>query len=139
MKYKALLTGNNASIIVSFFTQMENCFEAMTTSIRGEDIIRHVNYFAPDVFIYCLHNESRDSMSQIANVKYKLSQDNIPIVIIGAKEDCDEFDRVAVNVSDLPLYWPLSAEVISERILNLLFLDSLQYGKQEIRSAGIFW
>ena len=120
MKYKALLTGYNASIIDSFFTQMENCFEAMTTSIRGEDIIRHVNYFAPDVFIYCLHNESRDSMSQIANVKYKLSQDNIPIVIIGAKEDCDEFDRVAVNVSDLPLYWPLSAEVISERILNLL-------------------
>ena len=39
MKYKALLTGNNASIIDSFFTQMENCFEAMTTSIRGEEIL----------------------------------------------------------------------------------------------------
>ena len=82
MKYKTLLAGNNASIIDSFFTQMGNCFEAMTTSLRGEDIMRHVNYFAPNVFIYCLHNETRENMSQMGNVKYKLSQENIPFVII---------------------------------------------------------
>ncbi len=51
MKYKTLLAGNNASIIDSFFTQMGNSFEAMTTSLRSEDIMRHVNYFAPNVFI----------------------------------------------------------------------------------------
>ncbi len=120
MKYKTLLAGNNASIIDSFFTQMGNCFEAMTTSLRGEDIMRHVNYFAPNVFIYCLHNETRENMSQMGNVKYKLSQENIPFVIIGAKENCDEFERVAVNVSDMSLYRPLSAEVIRERITTLL-------------------
>ncbi len=120
MKYKTLLAGNNASIIDSFFTQMGNCFEAMTTSLRGEDIMRHVNYFAPNVFIYCLHNETRENMSQMGNIKYKLSQENIPFVIIGAKENCDEFERVAVNVSDMSLYRPLSAEVIRERIATLL-------------------
>ncbi len=120
MKYKTLLAGNNASIIDSFFTQMGNSFEAMTTSLRGEDIMRHVNYFAPNVFIYCLHNETRENMSQMGNVKYKLSQENIPFVIIGAKENCDEFERVAVNVSDMSLYRPLSAEVIRERITTLL-------------------
>lgn len=120
MKYKTLLAGNDASIIDSFFTQMGNSFEAMTTSLRSEDIMRHVNYFAPNVFIYCLHNETRENMSQMGNVKYKLSQDNIPFVIIGAKENCDEFERVAVNVSDMSLYRPLSAEVIRERITTLL-------------------
>ncbi len=120
MKYKALLAGNNASIIDSFFTQMGNSFEAVTTSLRSEDIIRHVNFFAPDVFIYCLHNETRDNMTQMANVKYKLSQDNIPFVTIGSKEHCDEFARVAVNVSDMALQRPLSSEVIQERILSLL-------------------
>jgi CheY-like chemotaxis protein len=120
MKYKTLLAGNNASIIDSFFTQMGNSFEAMTTSLRSEDIMRHVNYFAPNVFIYCLHNETRENMSQMGNVKYKLSQENIPFVIIGAKENCDEFERVAVNVSDMSLYRPLSAEVIRERITTLL-------------------
>lgn len=120
MKYKTLLAGNNASIIDSFFTQMGNSFEAMTTSLRSEDIMRHVNYFAPNVFIYCLHNETRENMNQMGNVKYKLSQENIPFVIIGAKENCDEFERVAVNVSDMSLYRPLSAEVIRERITTLL-------------------
>lgn len=120
MKYKTLLAGNNASIIDSFFTQMGNSFEAMTTSLRSEDIMRHVNYFAPNVFIYCLHNETRENMSQMGNVKYKLSQENIPFVIIGVKENCDEFERVAVNVSDMSLYRPLSAEVIRERITTLL-------------------
>ncbi len=120
MKYKTLLAGNDASIIDSFFTQMGNSFEAMTTSLRSEDIMRHVNYFAPNVFIYCLHNETRENMSQMGNVKYKLSQENIPFVIIGAKENCDEFERVAVNVSDMSLYRPLSAEVIRERITTLL-------------------
>ena len=120
MKYKTLLAGNDASIIDSFFTQMGNSFEAMTTSLRSEDIKRHVNYFAPNVFIYCLHNETRENMSQMGNVKYKLSQENIPFVIIGAKENCDEFERVAVNVSDMSLYRPLSAEVIRERITTLL-------------------
>ena len=120
MKYKTLLAGNNASIIDSFFTQMGNSFEAMTTSLRSEDIMRHVNYFAPNVFIYCLHNETRENMSQMGNIKYKLSQENIPFVIIGAKENCDEFERVAVNVSDMSLYRPLSAEVIRERITTLL-------------------
>ena len=99
---------------------MGNSFEAMTTSLRSEDIMRHVNYFAPNVFIYCLHNETRENMSQMGNVKYKLSQENIPFVIIGAKENCDEFERVAVNVSDMSLYRPLSAEVIRERITTLL-------------------
>ncbi len=120
MKYKTLLAGNDASIIDSFFTQMGNSFEAMTTSLRSEDIMRHVNYFAPNVFIYCLHNETRENMSQMGNVKYKLSQENIPFVIIGTKENCDEFERVAVNVSDMSLYRSLSAEVIRERITTLL-------------------
>lgn len=120
MKYKVLLTGNNASVIDIFFTQLGNSFEALTTSVRYEDIIRHVNVFEPDAFIYCIHNEARENMSQMTNVKYKLAQDNIPVVIIGSKEECDEFERIAVNVSELALYRPLSAEVIGERVLSLL-------------------
>lgn len=120
MKYKVLLTGNNASVIDIFFTQLGNSFEALTTSVRYEDIIRHVNVFVPDAFIYCIHNEARENMIQMTHVKYKLAQDNIPAVIIGSKEECDEFERIAANVSELALYRPLSAEIIGERVLTLL-------------------
>ena len=120
MKYKILLTGNNDSAIDDFFVQMNDNFEAMTTSIRYEDVIRHINYFSPDIFMCCLYNESRDDINQISGIKYRLSQARIPFVLIGSKEDCDEFERIAVNVSNLTLYRPLSVATIQERLLKLM-------------------
>lgn len=120
MKYKVLLTGKNDTAIDDFFMQMTENFEVMTTSVRYEDIIRHVTYFAPDVFVYCLYNESRDDIVQIANLKFRLSQANIPLVVIGLKEDCDMFEKIAVNTANLTLYRPLSVGVIQERIISLL-------------------
>lgn len=120
MKYKILITGNNDSAIDDFFVQMNDDFEAMTTSIRYEDVIRHINYFSPDIFICCLYNESRDDINQIASIKYRLSQANVPFVLIGSKENCDEFERIAVNVSNLTLHRPISVSTIQERLLKLM-------------------
>lgn len=120
MKYKVLLTGKNDSVIDDFFMQMNDNFEVMTTSRRFEDIIRHMTYFLPDIFVYCLYNEFRDDIVQIANLKFRLSRANIPLVIIGLKEDCDEFEKIAVNAADLVLYRPISVGVIQERLISLL-------------------
>lgn len=119
MKYKVLVTGNNASVIDSFFNQMENNFEALTTSIRYADIIRHMNCYEPDAFVYCLHNEPRDHIMQMVSVKHKLAQEDIPFILIGSKDECDEFEKIAANICDLILYRPLSAEAIQEKILRL--------------------
>ena len=120
MKYKVLLTGKNDSAIDDFFIQMGDNFEVLTTSARFEDIIRHITYFKPDIFVYCLYNESRDDIVQIANLKFRLSKANIPLVIIGLKEDCDEFEKIAVNVANLTLYRPIAVGVIQEKLIALL-------------------
>lgn len=120
MRYKVLLTGKNDSAIDDFFMQMNDNFEVMTTSSRFEDIIRHIAYFSPDIFIYCLYNESKDDMVQIANIKFKLSQSNIPLVVFGLKEDCDEFEKIGINISNLTLYRPLSVGVIQDKLIDLL-------------------
>ena len=120
MRYKVLLTGKNDSVIDDFFMQMNQNFEVMTTSRRFEDIIRHMTYFMPDLFVYCLYNEFRDDIVQIANLKFRLSKANIPLVIIGVKEDCDEFERIAVNVANLTLYRPISAGTIQEKLIEHL-------------------
>ena len=121
MKYKILLTGNNESIVDDFFVQMDEAFEAMTTSPRYEDVIRHVTYFSPDVFVYCLNNESRDAIIQMVSVKAKLYKINhIPMVIIGMPEDCEEFEAIAVNTADLALHRPISVSTIQEKIIRLL-------------------
>ena len=119
MKHKILITGKNESVIDDFFIQMNDNFEVLTTSTRYEDIIRHLNYFSPDVFVCCISRESRDSINQMINVKYRLSQAAIPFVIIGTNDDCDEFTKIAVNVANLVLVRPLSVGAIQARISKL--------------------
>lgn len=122
MKYKALITGKNNSVIDDFFTQTNDCFESVTTSARYEDIIRHLKYFQPDLFIYCIFNEPRESISRMASLKSRLNIEKIPFILIGSKEDYEEFDKITVGIPDLVVLKPLSVSAIQERIVN--FMDA---------------
>lgn len=132
MKYKALVTGKNNPIIDDFFIHMDESFEVISCSTRYGDIIRHIKYFAPDVLVYCLYNESQDSLRQMVNIKVTLQQSRTPLVVIGSNEDCVEFERTAVNVSDVIIEKPFTAHSIEERIVN--YLDERQEYVEEYRA-----
>ncbi len=136
MKYRVLLTGKSNSIIDDFFEQMYDCFEALTTSARHDDMLRHIRYFEPDIFVYCLYNEPRENYNQIISIRYKLQEERITFVLIGSKEDCDEFERVAVNVADLVLYKPLSAGNVQTRILEYMKGKNPSATDEKIETAG---
>lgn len=120
MRYKMLLTGRNQSVIDDFFQQADDEFEALTSSMRYTDIIRHLKYLEPDIFVYCIYNESVDVFNQMTNVKTQLNLYEIPFILIGTKEDCEEFERIAVRVPDLVLVKPLTVETITMQILNFM-------------------
>lgn len=120
MKHKALLIGKNNTIIDDFFSQMSDEFEVITASTRYEDLIRHLHYFKPDLCIYCMHNESTETFSQMRNIQSHMSRLRIPLILIGFKEECDEFHRVASNVPNYPLIRPLTADMIRSKILRLV-------------------
>ena len=107
MRYKVLVTGKNDSAITAFFEQISDDFVILSTSTRYEDIVGHIDYFVPHVFVYCLHNEARDSIVQMLSINSRLLRSKIPCVILGSKEECDEFERIAVNVASLVLHRPL--------------------------------
>ena len=132
MKYKALVTGKNNSIIDDFFVHMDTNFEVMSTSTRFGDIIRHIKYFDPDVFIYCLSGETPDNLRQMNSIKHNLAPTRIPFVLVGSKEECDEFEKFAVNVANMILVKPFTANSIQEKILN--FLDERQEYVQAYRN-----
>lgn len=134
MKYKALVTGKNNSIIDDFFVHMDTNFEVMSTSTRFGDIIRHIKYFDPDVFIYCLSDETPENLRQMNNIKHNLAPTRIPFVLVGSKEECDEFEKVAVNVANMVLVKPYTANSIQEKILK--FLDERQEYVQAYRSRS---
>lgn len=120
MRYKMLLTGRNQSVIDDFFNQADEEFEAVTTSVRYTDIIRHLKYFEPDIFVYCIYNETMDTFNQMTNIKSQMNQRQIPFILIGSKEDCEEFERITVNIPDLILIKPLTVDAVTMQILNFM-------------------
>lgn len=112
MKYKVLITGKNDSVVDDFFMQMSDYFEVLSTSIRYEDMTGHINHFVPDIFVCCLCKESQEHINKIASIKYRLSQINVPFIVIGAREDCIRFEASVPRVSDLTLCLPLVADFI---------------------------
>ena len=120
MRYKVLVTGKNESAITAFFEHTSDNFMVLSTSTRYEDIVGHIDYFVPHVFVYCLHNETRDNIVQMLSVNSRLMRSGIPCVILGAKDDCDEFERIAVGVASLVLHRPLSATAIQEKVLKFM-------------------
>ena len=120
MKYKVLLTGENKSAIDDFFLHMQDEFESITTSSRNQDILKHLEVFQPDIFVYCINGESVKDFNKIYKIKEKLEKNNIPLAIIGSEEECRIFERVAVNTADIVLLKALVASVIAEKINEFL-------------------
>lgn len=120
MKYKVLLTGNNKTIINEFFTYMDINFECLSTSDRYDDIMGHMKYVNPDVFVYCLYKERPDDLKRFANIERQISDRDVPLVIIGDSEDCDEFAKIAPLLNPLVLQKPISTQNIATAIVNML-------------------
>lgn len=120
MKYKVLLTGNNKTIINEFFTYMDLNFECISTSDRYDDIMSHIKYVQPDVFVYCLYKERPDDLKRFANIERQISDRSIPLVIVGDSEDCDEFTKIAPLLDPLILQKPITNQNIVAAITNML-------------------
>lgn len=120
MKYKVLLTGNNKTIINEFFTYTDSEFESMTTSERYDDIMNHLTYIRPDVFVYCLFQEGLDDLKRFANMERQISEHDIPLVIVGDAEECNKFEKMAPQMHPLVLRKPISAQAIARAIISML-------------------
>lgn len=131
MKYSVLLVGKNNMVMEDFFTHLRDGFECLSASIRAEDIGNHLKYYAPDALIYCLNQESQENMKQIVSVKGRLQSANIPLVVIGSEEDCDEFVMFAINAAQLVLRKPITINAISDQLTK--FLDDKKQREEEER------
>ena len=120
MKYKLLVAGSAASVIDDFFLRMTDSFEIMTTSLRHEDILLHIKYFKPHMFVFCLYNESRDDFNKMIALKYQMVRSRVYFALIGSQNDCSDFERIAINVSDITLVKPLTVGAIETRLLGYL-------------------
>lgn len=108
---------------------MDFYFECMSTSDRYDDIMNHIKYAQPDVFVYCLYKEKPDDLKRFVNIERKISERDIPLVIVGDSEDCELFAKIAPLLEPMVLQKPLTAQNIAEAIVKML--DEKTQKKQE--------
>lgn len=119
-KYKALLTGKNNTAVDDFFNMLCENFDSLTTSVRYEDIFNHLKYFEPDIFVYCLNQESYEDMKKISSFQMQMKKNNIAFAVIGSEEDCNAFTQSAAGIADLVLVKPITASSVESRIIAYL-------------------
>ena len=90
MRYKVLLVGNNKATIEDMFLHANNILECQSTSSRFDDIVCHLKYFQPHVLVYCMHNETREIMSQLVTIKHTKLERKTPFFLVATQEDSDE-------------------------------------------------
>lgn len=122
MKHKVLLAGNSKKIISCFFMQMDSSFECMTSSFIYDDLKAHVEYFNPDIFIFCMRGETREDILAITNFRLILEKHHIPYAAIGDAVSLDFTSKLPNGAPDLSIKLPMSTTDIEDTVIR--FIDN---------------
>lgn len=117
-RYRMLATGKNDLIIDDIFSQLRENFDILSCSARFDDRMRHIDVFMPNVFVICLNDENIYELSSYADLKRKLTSNDICTVVIGSEEECDAFEKRAIQMADLILTRPITAASIQTEIIK---------------------
>ena len=130
-KKKVLLAGNQDAIIDDFFLHTDEVFTCMTTSHRVEDLKNHIQYFTPDVFVYCLGKDVTRDSENIWAAKEMLQDAETLVVLIGDKAQIEEVSALTREAVDLHLIKPISIKKVEESIEKVLKERRLLKEKEE--------
>lgn len=133
MRYRILLTGRNKVVKDDFFVHLEKEFELQTTSLRLGDIISHIRYYKPEALVMCMRDESKDDIGVLAAARSRLYNNDIPVIVIGSEEECQEFESGTGNMSSLIITRPVALRTISDNIIK--FIEKWQAELEEERAV----
>ncbi len=119
-KYKILLSGKNNAIMDDFFFHMADDFKMLSTSMRVDDLVYHLELFRPDAFVLCLGGDSKDNMNSLSEQKRKLISYGVNVFLVGSKEDCEDFQKISLNFADMVMQKPISIDDIRQNIFQFM-------------------
>ena len=102
------------------FLHANSILECQSTSNRFDDIVCHLKYFQPHVLVYCMHNETRDTMSQLITIKHTKLERKTPFFLVATQEDCDEMRKLSADFAEVNLIKPITALQIAEKITEYM-------------------
>ena len=120
MKYKILISCENASILKDFFLYSDTYFKCLTTSELWKDISGHFEVFEPDVYLVFPESAYSDTLTQIGRLKATEEYRNTPVVICAKEDICAEIEAQFTWGADLIIKRPISPDNLSLSIINYL-------------------
>lgn len=115
-KYTILLTGKNKVVVDDLFMYRKGCFTFITSSLRMDDLVAHLDICKPEIVICCLGGESPENLDVLAELKRRITRDGIHFGIVGTTEDCTLFQEHAVYMADFIIERPVRADGIQHQI-----------------------
>lgn len=137
MRTKVLITGSQDTIIDDFFTHTEEAFQCMSSSIRINDLYTHVQYFEPEVFVYCLGKNKDLDAEVIAAAKDCMKYTETMLALIGEKESLAALPAEIINSADVLLTKPISIKKIQvsiERELEEIRLEAERKEREKLEA-----
>ncbi len=131
--HRILVTGRLKVLIDDFFYHTTDDFEILSTSMRTDDIINHLNVFHPDAFVICLGGETTDDLNLFANIRPDVEKNDTPVFIVGSSDAC------AVFIDALPFFVrqsfvkPVAIEKIRDGIIKVLNGIRIEKEQEEAR------
>lgn len=119
-KYRILLSGKNNAIMDDFFFHMTDDFKMLSTSMRVEDLVYHLELFRPDALVLCLGGDSKDIRNSLLEQERKLASYGVNVFVVGSKEDCEDFQRISLHLADMVMQKPISVDDIRKNILRFM-------------------
>ena len=120
MGYKLLIYGKSPAAMKDFFFQTRNSFKCLSTTNLKEDIMTHIEVFAPDGFLLFCEPADDSMVAQLKMLKAHPDYKNIPIFITGESGVCESFEKKAVGMIALTLRKPTSAPIMEQQINRFL-------------------
>lgn len=130
-KYKVLLMGKNNTIKDDFFTQMADAFSVVSTSMRKNDFMNHLDFFMPDILVYCLSDDKHEDWSRMIEFKIIIEQNDILTVVVGSEDSCDSFQRTTNELAKLVIQQPITATAIKQKISD--YMEDVEKEREEER------
>jgi len=123
-------------VIDEFYNHMDNGYDLLSSSTIFRDMVKNLELFKPDLFVYCLYNETSDDYAKMNEFKRHIEKAGCGFAIIGSKEECEEFQNRTGFMATLILAKPLTYDVIRGNIYAHMLDRDRMKEKENQAAAG---
>ncbi len=133
-KFRILITGKHSVTIDSFFVQLSNDFDLISSSTRPGDQERHIQLCQPDIVVVCLAGETQEEMQRYRDLKAALNEIKAKLCAIGDSDEVTAFQNATHDLAYLELRRPATMTSMREAIMELL--EKTQPERDEIKKQN---